>query len=171
MLGLLPWFREPVNALSEWLDASGDTQVDGIWDTWPRPLAAWEGTGCLAGCSMVNGDLEPYGPCGNEIMVIGKSMFGPPEVVHIDVIAQSPFGVAAMRSPSRVWTEIQYLRRHYSPDRIWFTTIFAIKPAWLSNYSPWGNNPIPFGCLSRADLLKDPSYAQDLQWLDVIRYG
>ncbi|MEC8382750.1 MAG: radical SAM protein [Myxococcota bacterium] len=160
---------EPVNALSEWLDASGDTQVDGIWgqfgaqgrrqpekelDAWPDAL--W------SIC-----DLEPYKTMWKrnhgywEINV--WTARGCPYRCHW--CAKPIWGRSlSMRSPSRVWTEIQYLRRHYSPDRIWFTDdIFAIKPAWLSKFTALvGNNPIPFRCLSRADLLKDPSYAQDL---------
>lgn len=48
-------------------------------------------------------------------------------------------------------------------DRVWFTDdIFAIKPGWLSTYRAALGTPVPFRCLTRADLVQDPSYVANL---------
>jgi anaerobic magnesium-protoporphyrin IX monomethyl ester cyclase len=70
----------------------------------------------------------------------------------------------AVRSAARVAQEIDRLRGSLAPDRIWFTDdIFAIKPEWLRQFRAELKHPIPYRCLSRADLLEDPAYAEDLR--------
>ena len=69
-----------------------------------------------------------------------------------------------VRSPERVAAEVERVRRTLAPDRIWFTDdIFAIKPDWLQRFRAHLQSPIPYRCLSRADLLKDPSYTANLK--------
>ena len=69
-----------------------------------------------------------------------------------------------VRSPEEVWAEITALRERYQPDRIWFTDdIFGIQKDWLARFAALAApNPIPFRCLSRADLLTDPAVVQNL---------
>ena len=160
---------EPVIALCEWIQASSEAKVEGVWgalgaegrrqpeknlDSWPDVL--W------SIC-----DLDPYKEMWTrhhgywEINI--WTARGCPYRCHW--CAKPIWGRSlAVRSPERVIAEIEYLRSKYSPDRIWFTDdIFAIKPAWLAAFSTLvGPNPIPFRCLSRADLLKDPGYARNL---------
>ena len=65
----------------------------------------------------------------------------------------------AVRSPASVAREIAWLRAEYAPDHLTFMDdIFGLKPGWvealaaaLSDQGP----PLPFKCLSRADLLDD----------------
>lgn len=68
------------------------------------------------------------------------------------------------RSPGRVVREIDALRDRHRPDRLWFTDdIFAIRPAWLAEYrSLVGPRPLPYRCLTRADLVRDDRYVEDL---------
>ena len=69
-----------------------------------------------------------------------------------------------MRAPERVAAEVERIRKTLSPERIWFTDdIFAIKPDWLRQFRKHLSTPIPYRCLSRADLLKDPDYTANLK--------
>ena len=69
-----------------------------------------------------------------------------------------------VRPVEEVWHEIRELRARYAPDRIWFTDdIFAIQREWLARFAELASpDPIPFKCLSRADLLTDVRAVQDL---------
>jgi radical SAM superfamily enzyme YgiQ (UPF0313 family) len=70
----------------------------------------------------------------------------------------------SVRSAARVAGEIESVRDHLGPDRIWFTDdIFAIKPEWLRQFRAELRNPVPYRCLSRADLLKNRAYVEDLR--------
>jgi anaerobic magnesium-protoporphyrin IX monomethyl ester cyclase len=70
----------------------------------------------------------------------------------------------SVRSPERVAAEIERLRVDLAPERLWFTDdIFAIRPEWLREFRERLNTPIPYRCLSRADLLREPGYAMDLR--------
>jgi len=67
-----------------------------------------------------------------------------------------------VRPVEAVVAELAALRAAWSPDRIWFTDdIFAIRPAWLRAFREQVD-PVPFRCLTRADLVKDPAYVADL---------
>lgn len=73
----------------------------------------------------------------------------------------------AVRSPERVASELAMLRERYGPDRIWFTDdIFGLRPKWLRSLravlEERGQAPLPYRCLNRADLVKDPAYVADL---------
>ena len=70
-----------------------------------------------------------------------------------------------VRPVAEVVAEVEALRTRYQPDRIWFTDdIFAIKPAWLAGYrAAMAHAPMPFRCLTRVDLVKDPAYVADLR--------
>jgi anaerobic magnesium-protoporphyrin IX monomethyl ester cyclase len=69
-----------------------------------------------------------------------------------------------VRPVENVVAEVEALRSRYQPDRLWFTDdIFAIKPAWLAAYrAAVQPRPLPFRCLTRVDLVKDPTYVRDL---------
>lgn len=68
-----------------------------------------------------------------------------------------------VRSAARVAAEIARLRREHGVDRIWFTDdIFALRPSWLRALRAALAEPVPYRCLSRADLMKDPAYTADL---------
>lgn len=69
-----------------------------------------------------------------------------------------------VRPAEEVWAEIVELRARYRPDRIWFTDdIFAIQRPWLARFVELAAaEPMPFRCLSRADLLTDPAVVADL---------
>ncbi len=68
-----------------------------------------------------------------------------------------------VRSPQRVAAEIATLRVTAGMDRIWFTDdIFALKPAWLRAFRAALREPVPYRCLSRVDLMKDPAFTEDL---------
>ena len=68
-----------------------------------------------------------------------------------------------VRSPARVAGEISRLRQRYQPDRIWFTDdIFGLRPAWLRAFREVLDAPVPYRCLNRADLVKEPAYVDDL---------
>ena len=48
-------------------------------------------------------------------------------------------------------------------DRIWFTDdIFAIKLDWLRRYHAALGGAVPYRCLTRPDLVKDPAYVAEL---------
>jgi anaerobic magnesium-protoporphyrin IX monomethyl ester cyclase len=70
-----------------------------------------------------------------------------------------------LREPAAVVADARDLGAR-GADRIWFTDdIFALKPSWLRRFraSVEGAGGIPrYRCLARADLLRDPSYADDL---------
>jgi anaerobic magnesium-protoporphyrin IX monomethyl ester cyclase len=61
------------------------------------------------------------------------------------------------RSPENVAGEMKWLKETYHPDHIWFADdILGLKPGWLPRFAnavQAQGNPIPFKCLSRADLL------------------
>ena len=159
---------EPVEALCDWLSASAN-EVEGVWglmggegrrapqkklDVWPDAL--WSICDLMPYKNMW---LDAHGYW--EINV--WTARGCPYRCHW--CAKPIWGRSlAVRSPERVSAEIQHLKQAYAPDRIWFTDdIFAIKPDWLAAFSTLvSHDPTPFRCLSRADLLKDPKYAQDL---------
>lgn len=69
-----------------------------------------------------------------------------------------------VRSAERVAAEIRMLQDTHAPDRIWFTDdIFALRPSWLKAFrAALGSRPLPYRCLSRVDLLRDPDYVADL---------
>ena len=74
-----------------------------------------------------------------------------------------------VRSPDRVAEELAQLvaaPASLRPDRIWFTDdIFALRPAWLRSFRRAvveRDAVLPYRCLSRGDLLKDPAYVADL---------
>jgi len=63
----------------------------------------------------------------------------------------------AVRGAKNVADEIAWLRQSYSPDHIAFVDdIFGLQPGWIEAFAdalaPQGP-PLPFKCLSRADLL------------------
>ncbi len=67
------------------------------------------------------------------------------------------------RPADRVAAEVRALVDGRGADRIWFTDdIFAIKPGWLRAYRDAIGPPVPFRCLTRADLVRDPAYVADL---------
>lgn len=73
----------------------------------------------------------------------------------------------AVRPAADVVDELAFLRRTAAPDRVWFTDdIFALRVDWLSEFRSQVEQrlgaPIPFRCLSRADLLRDDAYVADL---------
>jgi anaerobic magnesium-protoporphyrin IX monomethyl ester cyclase len=68
-------------------------------------------------------------------------------------------------SPNRVVRQVEALRRSaHAPDSLWFTDdIFAVKPAWLRAFREGvGHHPLPFRCNTRADLVREGSYVEDL---------
>ena len=68
-----------------------------------------------------------------------------------------------VRSAERVAAEIARLKAAYGLDRIWFTDdIFALRPAWLRGLRAALREPVPYRCLSRVDLMKDPAFTADL---------
>lgn len=69
-----------------------------------------------------------------------------------------------VRSPVRVAADVAEARRR-GADRVWFTDdIFAVKPSWLAEYRRLvEGDPLPFRCLTRADLVRDEAYAADLR--------
>jgi radical SAM superfamily enzyme YgiQ (UPF0313 family) len=70
-----------------------------------------------------------------------------------------------LRDPGAVVADARDLAAR-GADRIWFTDdIFALKPSWLKKFRAEverAGGILPYRCLSRADLLRDPSYADDL---------
>lgn len=69
-----------------------------------------------------------------------------------------------VRSPERVVVELAEVRRR-GADRVAFTDdIFAVKPAWLREFRGLvERDPLPFRCLTRADLVRDAGYVADLR--------
>lgn len=68
-----------------------------------------------------------------------------------------------VRPADHVAAEVRALADVHGADRVWFTDdIFAIKPAWLRAYRGAIDAPVPFRCLTRADLVRDPAYVADL---------
>lgn len=68
-------------------------------------------------------------------------------------------------SPERVAGQIARLRAGpFPPDGLWFTDdIFAVKPAWLRELrARLGADPLPFRCNTRADLVREGAYVDDL---------
>lgn len=68
------------------------------------------------------------------------------------------------RPADRVAAEVRALRETWAVDRVWFTDdIFAIHPGWLREYRlALGDTPVPYRCLTRADLVRDGAYVDDL---------
>jgi len=68
-----------------------------------------------------------------------------------------------VRPAEHVAAEVRALVDRWGIDRVWFTDdIFAIKPAWLRAYRAAIGAPVPYRCLTRADLVRDPAYVADL---------
>ena len=65
-----------------------------------------------------------------------------------------------MRSPANVATELEWLKRTYRPDHIWFADdIMGLKRGWLAELAEEIERreaKVPFKCLSRVDLLLRP---------------
>jgi radical SAM superfamily enzyme YgiQ (UPF0313 family) len=65
----------------------------------------------------------------------------------------------AVRSPESVAREIAWLRAEYAPDHLAFMDdIFGLRPGWVEAFAAEVSAqgpPLPFKCLSRADLLDD----------------
>ncbi|HSM55229.1 MAG TPA: radical SAM protein [Candidatus Sulfomarinibacteraceae bacterium] len=61
------------------------------------------------------------------------------------------------RSPENVVSELRWLHETYAPDHIWFADdIMGLKPGWWQRFAQLieeNGEPLPFKCLSRADLL------------------
>jgi anaerobic magnesium-protoporphyrin IX monomethyl ester cyclase len=61
------------------------------------------------------------------------------------------------RSPENVVQELQWLKKSYRPDHIWFADdIMGLKPGWWPRFADLVaayDAHIPFKCLSRADLI------------------
>lgn len=61
------------------------------------------------------------------------------------------------RSPENVVGELRWLQETYDPDHIWFADdIMGLKPGWWQRFAQLieeSGEPLPFKCLSRADLL------------------
>jgi anaerobic magnesium-protoporphyrin IX monomethyl ester cyclase len=73
----------------------------------------------------------------------------------------------AVRPAAAVAEELAWLRGTVGPDRIWFTDdIFALRVDWLQQFrravEAHPRGPLPFRCLSRADLLRDDGYVSEL---------
>lgn len=73
----------------------------------------------------------------------------------------------AVRSPERVAAELAHVQDRFHPDGIWFTDdIFGLRPRWLRALreilARQGRPPLPYRCLSRADLLQDEAQVADL---------
>lgn len=67
------------------------------------------------------------------------------------------------RPPERVAAEIATLRDEHGADRLWMCDdIFAIRPEWLRALRRAVDQPVPFRCQSRVDLLRDADYVADL---------
>jgi len=64
----------------------------------------------------------------------------------------------AVRSPEGVAAEIAWLRERFAPDHLTFADdIFGLRPGWLPRFAAlMERDPLPFKCLSRADLLLRP---------------
>jgi anaerobic magnesium-protoporphyrin IX monomethyl ester cyclase len=66
----------------------------------------------------------------------------------------------AARSAESVAAEVGWLRATYAPDHLTFVDdIFGLKPGWVEDFAERvaaSGPPIPFKCLSRADLLSLP---------------
>lgn len=68
-----------------------------------------------------------------------------------------------VRPAENVAAEVRALVERHGVDRIWFTDdIFAIRAAWLKEYRARIGAPVPYRCLTRADLVRDPAYVADL---------
>lgn len=69
-----------------------------------------------------------------------------------------------VRPAGEVAAEVRALRERHGVDRIWFTDdIFAIRPEWLRAYrGAAGDTPVPYRCLTRADLVREGGYVDDL---------
>ena len=70
----------------------------------------------------------------------------------------------SVASPQRVAAQIRAVRARHNPDSLWFTDdIFAVKPSWLASFrAEVGADPLPFRCNTRADLVREGAYVQDL---------
>lgn len=71
---------------------------------------------------------------------------------------------ARIRPAAEVAREVRETFDTYRPDRLWFTDdIFGLKGSWLAEYRAALGAPVPFRCLSRADLLVEPQYVETLR--------
>jgi anaerobic magnesium-protoporphyrin IX monomethyl ester cyclase len=72
-----------------------------------------------------------------------------------------------LRSPENTAAELKWLRETYAPDHINFVDdILGLKPGWLPRFADLvqeQGTPLPFKCLSRADLLLRPGEIEALQ--------
>lgn len=69
------------------------------------------------------------------------------------------------RPPAEVAAEVRALRDRWGVDRVWFTDdIFAVRRDWLTAYRrAIGDTPVPYRCLTRADLVREGGYLEDLR--------
>jgi anaerobic magnesium-protoporphyrin IX monomethyl ester cyclase len=67
------------------------------------------------------------------------------------------------RLPENVVAEMSWLKAHYHPDHLWFADdILGLKPGWIERFAQLlrqANAVIPFKCLTRADLVTEPTAA------------
>jgi len=67
------------------------------------------------------------------------------------------------RSPENVVAEMQWLKKTYAPDHIWFADdILGLKPKWIEKFAALlheADSVIPFKCLQRADLVNEKTTA------------
>ncbi len=70
------------------------------------------------------------------------------------------------RSPENVVAELDWLKKTFHPDHIWFADdIFGLKPGWIERFGRLAQERdavIPFKCLLRADLAK-PAVVEGLK--------
>ena len=66
----------------------------------------------------------------------------------------------ATRSPQAVAREVEWLRRNFNPDHLWYVDdVFGLKPGWVEEFAALLNEsvaPLPFRCLMRADQVTAP---------------
>ncbi len=77
---------------------------------------------------------------------------------HCNWCAKPIYGqVYHSRSPENVVDEMEFLKKEFAPDHLWFCDdIFGLRPGWVPRFSElvgMRKAIIPFKCLSRADLL------------------
>lgn len=77
---------------------------------------------------------------------------------HCNWCAKPLYGqVYHSRSPENVVDEMEFIKKEYAPDHLWFCDdIFGLKPGWVPRFADAvtaRKAEVPFKCLSRADLL------------------
>lgn len=67
------------------------------------------------------------------------------------------------RSPENVAAEMEWLKKNFAPDHIWFADdILGLKPNWLERFADTAQQMdavVPFKCLQRADLVNEKTAA------------